>query len=110
MLAARAARPTNDVVMTQRAYDRLHGELLKLTTNARRALAERLHEARGAGANPAENSALIDALDESVWLEQRIGVLKARLAAARVGVPTSGAARAAIGTRPDPARRRISIR
>src|SRR5207244_10274722 len=62
-------------------------------------LAERLRDARAAGANPAENGALIDALDESAFLERRIGALKSRLAAARVAAPAARDGIAAIGTR-----------
>jgi len=100
VLIARAAdRPTDDILMTQAGYDRLRSELLTLTTTTRRELAERLRDARGAGANPAENGDLIDALDECAFLEQRIGVLKARLAAARVAAPAARDGIAAVGTR-----------
>jgi len=100
VLTARAPnRPTDDALMTQEGYDRLHSELLTLTTTARRELAERLRDARAAGANPAENGDLIDALDESALLEQRIGELKSRLATARVAAPAARDGIAAIGTR-----------
>ena len=93
MLTARAAN------MTQEGYERLQSELLTLTTTARRELAERLRDARAAGANPAENGDLIDALDESALLEQRIGELTSRLATARVAAPAAHDGVAAIGTR-----------
>ena len=86
MLTARAAnRPTDDVLMTQEGYDRLRGELLKLTTTARRELAERLRDARDAGSDPAQNGDLMDALDDSALLEQRIGELEGAPAAAARG-------------------------
>jgi transcription elongation factor GreA len=130
VLTARAAsRPTDEVLMTQEGYDRLRSELLKLTTTARRELAERLRDAREAGSDPAENGDLMDALDDSALLEQRIGEIKGRLASARVAPPARRDGVAAIGTRvglrtgdgeilhyelvgageADPARRRISI-
>jgi transcription elongation factor GreA len=100
VLTARAAnRPTDDALITQEGYDRLHSELLTLTTTKRRELAERLRDARAAGANPAENGDLIDALDEGSLLERRIGMLKSRLAAARVAAPAARDGVAAIGTR-----------
>jgi transcription elongation factor GreA len=100
VLTARAAnRPTDDGLITREGYDRLHSQLLTLTTTKRRELAERLRDARAAGANPAENGALIDALDESAFLEHRIGSLRSRLAAARVAAPAARDGIAAIGTR-----------
>lgn len=100
MLTARAARrPTDDVLMTQEGYDRLRSELLKLTTTARRELAERLREARDAGSDPAQNGDLMDTLDDSALLEQRIGEIKGRLATARVAPPARDDGVATIGTR-----------
>jgi transcription elongation factor GreA len=122
-------RPTDDVLMTQEGHDRLRRELLRLTTSARRELAERLNRARDASAVPAENGELRDALEETAMLEQRIGELGARLARARIAQPAARDGIADIGTRVavrtadgetlrydlvgagegDPARRRISI-
>jgi transcription elongation factor GreA len=100
LTAGTANRPTDDpALMTQEGYDRLQSELLTLTTTTRRELAVRLSEARAARANPAENGELIDALDQCATLEQRIGELKARLAAARVAAPACDDGVAAIGTR-----------
>jgi transcription elongation factor GreA len=130
VLTARAAnRQVDEALITKEGYDRLRSELQTLTTTARRELAERLRDARAGGANPAENGDLIDALDESALLEQRIGELQSRLAAARVAAPAPSDGTAAIGTRiglrtgdgevlhyalvgtgeADPARRRITI-
>jgi transcription elongation factor GreA len=100
MLTARAAlRPTDEVLMTQEGYDRLRSELLELTTTARRELAERLRLARDTGSDPAENGELMDALDDSAMLEQRIREIKERLVVARVAPPDCGDGVAAIGTR-----------
>jgi transcription elongation factor GreA len=100
MLTARAAnRPNDDALMTQEGYDRLHRELLTLTTTTHHALSERLRDARADGANARENGDLIDALDERALLDQRIGELKSRLAAARVAAPAARDGIAAIGTR-----------
>jgi transcription elongation factor GreA len=99
LTAQAASRQADEALMTQEGYDRLHSELETLTTTARRELAERLRDARAAGANPAENGDLIDALDESAFLEQRIGELKSRLASARVAAPAARDGVAAIGTR-----------
>jgi transcription elongation factor GreA len=100
VLTARAPnRPTDDTLITREGYDRLRRELLMLTTTMRREMAERLRDARDGGVSPTENGDLSDALDESAWLEQRIGELKGRLAAARVAAPAGHDGIAAIGTR-----------
>jgi Transcription elongation factor, N-terminal len=100
VLSARApSRPNDDVLMTQEGYDRLRRELLELTTTMRRELAERLSAARDGGSNPAENGDLMDALQNSALLEQRIGELEGRLAAARIAPPAGSDGVAAIGTR-----------
>jgi transcription elongation factor GreA len=100
VLTARAPnRPTDDTLITQDGYDRLRSELLTLSTTMRREMAQRLRDARGAGANAGDNGDLLDALDDSAWLEQRIGELKGRLANARVAAPAAPDGIAAIGTR-----------
>jgi transcription elongation factor GreA len=92
------ARAVGDVLVTQDGYDRLGRELERLTTIARRDVAERLRVARGAGGDPAENGELMDALEEQILLEQRISHLEARLASARV-VAAAVDGTAGIGTR-----------
>jgi transcription elongation factor GreA len=130
VLTARTpSRQADDVLITQEGYDRLRSRLQTLTTSTRREVAGRLRDARDAGGDPAENGALMDALEESAALEQRIGELQARLAEARIAAPAGADGVASIGTRigvrtrdgevlhyelvgageADPARRRISI-
>ncbi|HEU4978681.1 MAG TPA: GreA/GreB family elongation factor [Solirubrobacteraceae bacterium] len=129
MLTARPpSQPVDDALLTRDGYERLQGELQTLSTVRRAELAARLRDARGDGGNPAENTALTEALDEGTALEERIARLRAWLAAARVARPADDGV-AEIGMRvgvrmrdgtvveyelvgageADPARRRISI-
>jgi transcription elongation factor GreA len=130
MLTARPpSRPIDDRLMTREGYDRLQRELLELTTEGRRELAERVSRAREAEADVAENGELREALDESALLEQRIAELTSLLAGVRIVESAAGDGAAAVGTRvgvrtgdgevlhyelvgageADPARGRISI-
>jgi transcription elongation factor GreA len=120
---------TDRQLMTQEGYDSLHRELEALIATSRQELAERLREARADGGNPAENGELMEAIQESQRLDQRINALEARLAVARIADPAQADGVAEIGTRvrlrtrvegviqydlvgdgeADPARKRISI-
>ena len=84
------------VLISAAGYDRLSREIETLRTDARRALTERLREAREDG-DLEDNPVLGDLLEEQVQLEQRISLLEARVRSAEiVEPPTDG--RAGIGT------------
>jgi transcription elongation factor GreA len=86
-------------LMTQEGYDSLHRELEALIATSRQELARRLKEARADGGNPAENGELMEAMQESQRLDQRINTLEARLAVARIADPAQADGVAEIGTR-----------
>ena len=86
----------DDLLVTARGYERLRLELETLRGEGRRAMSERLREARADG--PLEdNPALFDLLEEQAQLERRIATLEARLAAARIAEP-NGDGSAGIGS------------
>lgn len=87
------------IVITKQGYADLHRELGDLSTTARDEVADRLRAARADGTDPAENGALMDALDDSDLLERRIAAIQARLAEARIAGPPANDGTAAIGTR-----------
>jgi transcription elongation factor GreA len=89
--------PGVDVMLvTAEGYDRLYAELETLRTEGRRALSERLREARADG-HLDDNPGLLDALQEQARLERRIAILEARLASALVAEP-NGDGSAGIGS------------
>ena len=91
-----SAAPVEELLVTAEGYDRLSSELDALRTTGRRAMIERLREARADG-HLDDNPALFDVLEEQAQLERRITMLEARLAAARIAEP-SGDGRVAIGS------------
>ncbi len=91
-----SAAPVEEVLVTVEGYARLSSELDALRTDGRRAMIERLREARADG-HLDDNPALFDVLEEQAQLERRITTLEARLAAARIAEP-SGDGRVAIGS------------
>ncbi|MGH3113324.1 MAG: GreA/GreB family elongation factor [Gaiellaceae bacterium] len=78
-----AAPAVHDLLVTAEGYDRLCSELETLRSEGRRAMSDRLREARADG-NLEDNPELFDLLEEQDQLERRIATLEARLAAARV--------------------------
>jgi transcription elongation factor GreA len=86
----------DDLLVTAEGYERLCSELEMLRTEGRRAMSERLREARADG-DLEDNRALFDVLEEQAQLEGRIAGTRARLAAARIAEPTRGG-RAGIGS------------
>ena len=76
----------DDVLITAEGYERLSSELESLRSDGRRAMRERLWEARADG-HFEDNPALFDVLEEQLQLERRIATLEARLAGARVAEP-----------------------
>jgi transcription elongation factor GreA len=91
-----ATPAVDDLLVTAEGYERLCMELESIRTEGRRAMSERLLEARADG-NLEDNPALFDVLEEQAQLERRIATLEARLAAARIAEPT-GDGTAGIGS------------
>jgi transcription elongation factor GreA len=81
-----AASAVDDLLVTAEGYERLRRELETLRGEGRRAMSERLWEARADG-HLEDNPALFDLLEEQAQLERRIATLEARLAAARIAEP-----------------------
>jgi transcription elongation factor GreA len=88
-----------DTVITQDGFARLTEELERLTTDGRRAMAERLEHAAAGEANRLENADFLGALEDQALLEQRIALLADRLGSARVVEPRPGNGRLEIGER-----------
>jgi transcription elongation factor GreA len=86
----------DDLLVTAEGYDRLASELEMLRTDGRRAMSDRLREARADG-HLDDNPALFDVLEAQAQLERRIATLEARLAAARIAEP-NGDGSAGIGS------------
>jgi transcription elongation factor GreA len=84
------------MLVTAEGYDRVRAELETLHSEGRRAVSERLREARTDG-HMDDNPGLFDALEEQAQLERRIATLEARLASARVAEP-NGDGSAGIGS------------
>jgi transcription elongation factor GreA len=91
-----AAPAADDLLVTAEGYERLCSELESLRTEGRRAVGERLREARADG-HLEDNPALFDVLEEQAQLDRRIATLEARLAAARIAEP-NGDGSAGIGS------------
>ncbi len=82
-----SARPAvDDLLVTAEGYERLCADLDSIRTEGRRAMSERLLEARADG-HLEDNPALFDVLEEQAQLERRIATLEAQLAAARIAEP-----------------------
>jgi transcription elongation factor GreA len=84
------------LLVTAGGYEELRQELLDLTSNGRRRMAERLREARLDG-DIADNPALLELLEEQVQLESRIAALSGNLAAAQIAAPPADG-RAGVGS------------
>jgi transcription elongation factor GreA len=82
---------TDALLVTSEGYDRLCSELESLRTEGRRAMRERVREARADG--PIEdNPILFEILEEQALLERRIATLEAQLGSARVAEPNGDGA------------------
>lgn len=93
---ALAAAPPDDVLVTAAGYEQLCSELDHLRTVRRAEMSQHLREAREE--SDPDNPALYDLLEGQAQLEQRIALLEAQLAAARVVEPASDGC-AGIGSR-----------
>jgi transcription elongation factor GreA len=91
-----ATAAADDLLVTAEGYERLYSELESLRSDGRRAMSERLREARADG-HLDDNPALFDVLEEQAQLERRIATLEARLATARIAEP-NGDGTAGIGS------------
>jgi transcription elongation factor GreA len=87
-----SAIPAADALLvTAEGYDRLRSELESLRSEGRRAMSERVREARADG--PIEdNPMLFELLEEQALLERRIATLEAQLGSARVAEPNGDGA------------------
>jgi transcription elongation factor GreA len=83
-----AASALDDLLVTAQGYERLRRELETLRGEGRRAMSDRLREARTDG-HLEDNPALFDLLEEQAQLERRIATLEARLADARIAEPNA---------------------
>jgi transcription elongation factor GreA len=99
LTASAATHRTDGQLITLEGYESLRSELATLVTTSRPDLAQRLREARADGRDPAENGELMEAMQESQRLQQRISALEARIAVARVAGPAQPDGVAEIGTR-----------
>jgi transcription elongation factor GreA len=90
------ASAVDDRLVTAEGYERLRRKLETLRGEGRRAMSERLREARADG-HLEDNPALFDLLEEQAQLERRIATLEARLAGARIAEP-NGDGSAGIGS------------
>jgi transcription elongation factor GreA len=95
-VSASRAASDHDVLVTAGGYARLRDELETLRTVRRAELAEQFRAVRQ-DADP-DNPVLFDVLEEQAKLEERISVLEALVAAARVVDPTADGS-AGIGSR-----------
>ncbi|HZP72880.1 MAG TPA: transcription elongation factor GreA [Gaiellaceae bacterium] len=89
----------NGTVITPSGLDRLNAELHELTTQGREEIAERLRYAAAGETNPAENADYLAVREDQALLEQRIAMLKERLATAEVVEPQLGNGRVDVGER-----------
>lgn len=89
----------HELVVTSDGFERLNRELERLTSEGRRRVADRLRLATTSEANPAQNMDYLDAREEKVRLERRIGLLRERLRSARIVAPCLGNGRVDLGER-----------
>lgn len=89
----------DELVITNEGFERLNKELDRLKSEERSRVADRLRQATATEANLAQNTEYLDARDEKMKLEHRIGVLKERLRWARIVAPSPGNGRVDLGER-----------
>ena len=76
-----------DNAITYEGLARLTDELVLLTSEGRREMAERIRQALSTDANPAENADYFSAREDQARLERRIAMLEERIAAAELVDP-----------------------
>lgn len=89
----------HELVITIEGFERLNKELERLKREERLRVAERLRRAKAGEANLTQNTDYLDAREEKVRLERRIGLLRERLATARIVAPCLGNGRVDPGER-----------
>lgn len=89
----------DELVITTEGFERLYQELQRLKSDERRRIADRLRQAMASEANPAQNMEYLDAREQKLQLERRIGLLRERLRWARIVEPCLGNGRVDVGER-----------
>jgi transcription elongation factor GreA len=89
----------HEMVITTEGFERLNKELERLKSDERRRVADRLRRATTTEANLSQNMEYLDAREEKIQLEQRIGLLRERLRSARIVAPRLGNGRVDLGER-----------
>jgi transcription elongation factor GreA len=89
----------HELVITSEGFERLNQELERLKDEGRRRVADRLRRATTTEANLAQNMEYLDAREEKLQLERRIGLLRERLQSARIVAPRLGNGRVDVGER-----------
>jgi transcription elongation factor GreA len=89
----------DEMVITSEGFERLNKELERLKGDERHRVADRLRRATTTEANLAQNMEYLDAREEKIQLERRIGLLRERLRSARVVAPRLGNGRVDLGER-----------
>lgn len=89
----------DELVITSEGFERLNNELDRLKGEERRRVADRLRRAMNGEADPAQSLEYLDAREEKLRLEHRIGLLRERLGTARVVTPRLGNGRVDLGER-----------
>jgi transcription elongation factor GreA len=93
------ASEVDELVITTEGFERLYQELQRLKSDERRRIADRLRQAMASEANPAQNMEYLDAREQKLQLERRIGLLRERLRWARIVEPCLGNGRVDVGER-----------
>jgi len=89
----------HELVITSKGYARLNAELERLKSEERLRVADRLRRATTTEANLTQNTEYLDAREEKIQLERRIGMIQERLRWARVVKPRLGNGRIDVGER-----------
>jgi transcription elongation factor GreA len=89
----------DEIVITPEGRERLEAELVRLVTDGRREIAERLTHAAASETDCAESAEYLGAREDQARLERRIALLAERLQSARLIEPQLGNGRVDVGER-----------
>ena len=89
----------HELVITNEGFERLNRELDRLKSEERSRVADRLRQATTSEADLSQSMEYLDAREEKLRLERRIGLLRQRLRSARIVAPRLGNGRADVGER-----------
>lgn len=89
----------HELVITNEGFERLNRELDRLKSEERSRVADRLRQATTSEADLSQSMEYLDAREEKLRLERRIGLLRERLRSARIVAPRLGNGRADVGER-----------